>query len=209
MTFARITSTLRPPVHRRPWPVRCRQGPTVRVRPVVGSGVTSPTVRSPHVSGRRPRFRQPHSAPPRRPGGQGVRPLLTGRTSTVALGEGSAPHGVIVGPDGAPVGDRQRTERRCPSGPGDPPRSPLPAAVRPPQRQPQHRRLRQHRGAVVHRAGWCLRATRAGIGSHEVFDAPRGRGPYGITATPDGSIFYASSAGNHIAHLDVRTSTQR
>ena len=33
-------------------------------------------------------------------------------------------------------------------------------------------------------------------------DAPRGRGPYGITATPGGEVWYASLAGNHIARID-------
>lgn len=42
-------------------------------------------------------------------------------------------------------------------------------------------------------------------GEMKVFDAPRGRGPYGITATPDGTIYYASLAGNHIARVDPET----
>jgi len=36
-----------------------------------------------------------------------------------------------------------------------------------------------------------------------VFDAPQGRGPYGIAATPAGEIYYASLAGNHIARIDL------
>jgi virginiamycin B lyase len=39
----------------------------------------------------------------------------------------------------------------------------------------------------------------------EVFDAPRGRGPYGIAATPGGDVWYASLAGNHIARIDRST----
>jgi virginiamycin B lyase len=39
----------------------------------------------------------------------------------------------------------------------------------------------------------------------QVWDAPRGRGPYGITATPGGEIYYASLAGDHIAHVNVDT----
>jgi virginiamycin B lyase len=35
------------------------------------------------------------------------------------------------------------------------------------------------------------------------FPAPRGRGPYGITTTPDGWVFYASLAGSHIAQIDL------
>ena len=38
-----------------------------------------------------------------------------------------------------------------------------------------------------------------------VFDAPRGRGPYGITATSDGTVWYASLAGSHIARVDAAT----
>jgi virginiamycin B lyase len=42
-------------------------------------------------------------------------------------------------------------------------------------------------------------------GSIEVFDAPGGRGPYGITATSSGEVFYASLAGNHVARVDPET----
>ncbi|MDX1469483.1 MAG: lyase [Acidimicrobiia bacterium] len=39
-------------------------------------------------------------------------------------------------------------------------------------------------------------------GDVEVFDAPGGRGPYGITSTPNGTIFYASLAGSYVGVLD-------
>ncbi len=42
-------------------------------------------------------------------------------------------------------------------------------------------------------------------GKVDVFDAPQGRGPYGITATPDGEVYYASLAGSHIARVDTET----
>lgn len=42
-------------------------------------------------------------------------------------------------------------------------------------------------------------------GEMEVFNAPRGRGPYGITTTPDGEVYYASLAGSHIAYIDRET----
>jgi virginiamycin B lyase len=35
--------------------------------------------------------------------------------------------------------------------------------------------------------------------------APRGRGPYGICATPAGEIWWCSLAGSFIAHVDRRT----
>ena len=34
---------------------------------------------------------------------------------------------------------------------------------------------------------------------------PNGRGPYGITATPAGEVYYASLAGSHIARINVET----
>ena len=42
-------------------------------------------------------------------------------------------------------------------------------------------------------------------GEVRAMEAPRGRGPYGITATPKGEIYYVSLAGNHLAHIDTRT----
>ena len=42
-------------------------------------------------------------------------------------------------------------------------------------------------------------------GQVAVFDAPRGRGPYGIAATPNGTVYYASLAGSHIARIDGDT----
>jgi virginiamycin B lyase len=39
----------------------------------------------------------------------------------------------------------------------------------------------------------------------EVFEAPSGRGPYGITATPSGDVYYASLAGDHIARIDTES----
>ena len=40
-----------------------------------------------------------------------------------------------------------------------------------------------------------------------VFDAPRGTGPYGIAATPDGQVFFASLAGNYLGRIDIETGT--
>jgi virginiamycin B lyase len=39
----------------------------------------------------------------------------------------------------------------------------------------------------------------------QVFAAPRGDGPYGITTTPGGAVYYASLAGSHIARVNIRT----
>ncbi len=40
-----------------------------------------------------------------------------------------------------------------------------------------------------------------------VFDAPRGTGPYGIAATPDRQVFFASLAGNYLGRIDLETGT--
>jgi virginiamycin B lyase len=40
-----------------------------------------------------------------------------------------------------------------------------------------------------------------------IFDAPRGTGPYGIAATPDGQVFFASLAGNYLGQIDLATGT--
>jgi virginiamycin B lyase len=37
----------------------------------------------------------------------------------------------------------------------------------------------------------------------EVFDAPRGRGPYGIAATPSGDVYFVSLAGSYLARIDL------
>lgn len=39
-------------------------------------------------------------------------------------------------------------------------------------------------------------------GEMTVYDAPEGQGPYGVTTTPDGVVYYASLAGSHIARIE-------
>jgi len=39
-------------------------------------------------------------------------------------------------------------------------------------------------------------------GAMEVFDAPRGTGPYGIATTPAGDVYYASLAGGYVGSVD-------
>jgi virginiamycin B lyase len=39
----------------------------------------------------------------------------------------------------------------------------------------------------------------------QIFKAPRGPGPYGITTTPNGDVYYASLAGSYIGHINVTT----
>lgn len=129
----------------------------------------------------------------------------TGKVDQIPLGSGSAPHGVIVGPDGAPwITDGG-----------------LNAIVRVDPKTLEIKRypLPEQRGyvnlntAAFDKAGIVWFTGQNGFygrldpasGKLDVFEAPRGRGPYGIAATPDGTIYYASLAGNHIARIDATT----
>lgn len=129
----------------------------------------------------------------------------TGQTRQIALGQGSAPHGVIVGSDGAAwvtdgglnaivrVDPRTDEVRRFPL-PSDRPNANLNTAAF------------DGNGTLwfTGQRGMYGRVNPA-TGEVVVYDAPRGAGPYGITATPAGEVYYASLAGNHIARIDVRT----
>lgn len=129
----------------------------------------------------------------------------TGETHHIPLGSGSAPHGVIVAPDGAPWvtdGGLNAIVRV------DPQTEavqvfPLPA---------EGGNANLNTGAFdgdgvlwfTGQNGIYGRLDPAG-GPVEVFPAPGGRGPYGITATPQGEVYYASLAGSHIARIDTDT----
>jgi virginiamycin B lyase len=162
---------------------------------------------------------RPHDVAPARDGGvwytaQGSGELgwldpKTGRTQHVALGEASAPHGVIVGPDGAPwITDGG-----------------LNAIVRV---DPKTRRIRVFplpassgyanlNTAVFDRRGVLWFTGQSGIygrldprvGKVRVFRAPRGEGPYGITVTPSGTVYYASLAGSYLGRVDIVRLTVR
>jgi virginiamycin B lyase len=126
-----------------------------------------------------------------------------GSVDEVELGDGSAPHGVIVGPDGAPWitdGGLNAVVRVDPSS-REVRRFPLPA----------DRPSTNLNTAVFDRQGTLWFTGQSGIygrvivdtGRVEVFDAPNGRGPYGITVTPDGAVYYASLAGSYMGHIDT------
>ena len=83
----------------------------------------------------------------------------TGEVIETPLGPGSAPHGVIVGPDGAPwiTDGGQNAIVRVDPGTREVSVFPLPAE----RRQSEYRRLRQCRGSVVHGTGGHLRSPRS------------------------------------------------
>jgi virginiamycin B lyase len=131
----------------------------------------------------------------------------TGRVVEVALGSGSRPHGVIVGPDGAAwvTDSGLNAIVRVDADSHAVRRYPLPGGY-----------ANLNTGAFD-RQGVHWFTGQAGIygrvdprsGKLEVFDAPRGRGPYGIAAAPDGTIWYASLAGGYVGRIDPPAPTVR
>jgi virginiamycin B lyase len=129
----------------------------------------------------------------------------TGETVHIPLGPGSAPHGVIIGDEGhAWITDgglnaivRVHAETH------EVTFYPLPA-----DRPNANLNTATFDGRGVHwftgQNGIYGRLDPA-TGEMEVFDAPRGRGPYGIATTPDGDVYYSSLAGSYIGRIDLDT----
>lgn len=129
----------------------------------------------------------------------------SGNAQEIALGEDSAPHGVIVGPDGAPWvtdGGLNAIVRVDPAS----------RAVKVFRLPASHPRANLNTATFDH-AGVLWFTGQGGIygrldprtGEVRVWDAPKGAGPYGITTTPDGQVFYASLAGSYIAEIDTKS----
>ena len=136
-------------------------------------------------------------------GALGLLDPATGRTIQIPLGPDSAPHGVIVGPDRAAwvtdggqnaivrVDANSHTVRRFPLPPGF-----------------ADANLNT---ATFDRKGILWFTGQSGVygrvdpatGKVQAWKAPKGFGPYGITTTPEGDIWYASLAGDHIAKVDT------
>jgi virginiamycin B lyase len=129
----------------------------------------------------------------------------TGDTRHIRLGTGSRPHGVIVGPDGAPWitdGGLNAIVRV------DPATDEVEVF-----RLPDNRPDANLNTAAFDGRGRLWFTGQNGVygrldprtGDMAVFDAPRGRGPYGIAATPDGEVYFVSLAGSYLAHIDLAT----
>ena len=129
----------------------------------------------------------------------------SGEVEEVALGDGSAPHGVIVGPDGAAwvTDSGQNAILRV-----DPQSLKVDLFPLPKDAPPANLNTAAFDGAGVlwftGQNGIYGRLDPA-EGKVQVFEAPRGRGPYGIDATPSGDVWYASLAGSHIARIDGKS----
>jgi len=140
-----------------------------------------------------------------RNGTLGIVDPATGRVEEVKLGARSAPHGVIVGPDGAPwiTDSGLNAIVRV---------DPVTQAVKawPLPAEAANANLntatfdRQGRIWFTGQSGWYGRLDPA-TGDMKAWRAPRGYGPYGIATTPAGEVWYASLAGSHIARIDVET----
>ena len=129
----------------------------------------------------------------------------SGRAELIALGQGSSPHGVIQGPDKAAwitdsgqnaivrVGWPDRKVQAFPLPPGTPYANLNTCAFD---------------GAgdlwFTGQSGW-LGKVAVRTGEVTARPAPRGRGPYGICATPSGDIWWCSLAGSFIARIDPGT----
>lgn len=125
----------------------------------------------------------------------------TGAVREVRLGAGSSPHGVIVDRNGVAWVTDSGLNAIVSVDPrnGDAVRRyPLPAGT---PNVNLNTAVIDGDGALwwTGQAGWFGRLDPDG--RQNVFEAPRGRGPYGITTTPDGAVYYASLAGNHIARV--------
>jgi virginiamycin B lyase len=126
----------------------------------------------------------------------------TGEVVQIPLGAGSRPHGVIVGPDGAPWITDGGLNAIVTVDPAthEVTTHPLPS-------QWPDANLNT---AVFDSHGLLWFTGQTGVigvldpetGDMQVFAAPGGRGPYGITVTPDDVVYYASLAGDHIARVD-------
>jgi len=130
---------------------------------------------------------------------------VTGRSELIALGAHSAPHGVIQGPDQAAwitdggqqaivrVGWPDRRVRAFPLPPGT--------------RYANLNTCAFDGDANLWFTGQSGVIGRLASDSAKItlWDAPHGRGPYGICSTPSGDIWWASLAGSFIAKVDRAT----
>jgi virginiamycin B lyase len=129
----------------------------------------------------------------------------TGQTHHIPLGSGSAPHGVIVGPDGAAwvTDSGLNAIVRVDAISEEVTVFPLPAGS---ANANLNTAALDGRGVLwfTGQSGIYGRLDPA-TGAMDVWDAPRGRGPYGIDATPSGDIYYVSLAGSYLGQVDLDT----
>jgi virginiamycin B lyase len=137
----------------------------------------------------------------------GILDPQSGKVEFVPLGSGSSPHGVVAAADGAPWltdGGQNAIVR-----------------VDPKTREVKLWKLPPDTGyanlntAIFDRKGLHWFTGQSGIygrldpasGDVQVFKAPKGRGPYGIHVTPEGTVYYASLAGSYVGKINADGTT--
>lgn len=142
-------------------------------------------------------------------GALGILDPETGNVRQVALGEGSSPHGVIQGPDHAAWitdGGLNAIVRF------DPKTETVKVWALP--KDVGYANLNT---AAFDGNGILWFTGQRGIygrldpatGDMKIFQAPEGRGPYGITATPGGDVYFVSLAGSYLANIDRKSGEAR
>ncbi len=137
----------------------------------------------------------------------GILDPKTGRIEFIALGSGSSPHGVTAAADGAPFltdGGQNAIVR-------------VDAKTRATRvwKLPEDSGYTNLNTAIFDRSGVLWFTGQSGIygrldpktGDMKTFDAPKGRGPYGMHATPGGTVYYASLAGSFVGRIESDGST--
>jgi len=129
----------------------------------------------------------------------------TGKVELIPLGRGSSPHGVILDKDGSAwfTDGGQNAIVRVDA-------KTLAVKAWPLPKDGGYTNLNT---AIFDKAGIHWFTGQNGIygrldpksGDLKVFDAPRGRGPYGIHATPEGTVYFASLAGSYVGRIDAAT----
>ncbi len=136
-------------------------------------------------------------------GALGILDPKTGKATHIPLGPDASPHGVIAGPDRAAwiTETGQNAIARVDPATKAVKLYPLPAEF-------PNANLNT---ATFDRKGILWFTGQNGVygrvdpatGKVEAWKAPKGVGPYGITTTPNGDVWYASLAGDHIAKIDT------
>lgn len=136
-------------------------------------------------------------------GALGILDPKTGKVTQISLGADASPHGVIVGPDRAAwiTETGQNAIARF---------DPATKAVKlfPLPKDFPNANLNT---ATFDRKGILWFTGQNGVYGRvdpatsrvDAWKAPKGVGPYGITTTPNGDVWYASLAGDHIAKIDT------
>lgn len=136
-------------------------------------------------------------------GALGILDPRTGKVEQVQLGSKAAPHGVIIGPDGAAwvTEGGQNAIARV-----DPKTREVRLFALPQRFEKAHLNT-----ATFDKAGKLWFTGQNGFygrldpesGEIQAWNAPKGIGPYGITTTPSGEVWFASLAGDYIARIDT------